>query len=100
MKIKFIVIAYLWYDKVNGNSYFSCRVLDTMAGKEFSLPFQYGCGCTYREAAIAELIKRKVTPFEGNIHRWERENGYPVRYIECKVTRREAIAYGKLPEKD
>lgn len=52
--------ARTWFDKVNGNSYFSAIVvvdygLPTV--KEFKLPFQYGYGEQYVHAAKMALVK-------------------------------------------
>jgi hypothetical protein len=50
-----------WFDKVNGNSYFSAEVV-TNYGQEdaqtFILPFQYGYGDAYIYASLSELNKR------------------------------------------
>jgi hypothetical protein len=49
-----------WFDKVNGNSYFSAEVV-TNYGQEdaqtFILPFQYGYGDAYIYASLSELNK-------------------------------------------
>jgi hypothetical protein len=50
--------ARTWFDKVNGNSYFSAKlVLDygTEAQREYFLPFQYGYGDQYQYEALNEL---------------------------------------------
>ena len=54
-----------WFDKVNGNSYFSARVtLDYGMESEqsFVLPFQYGYGDMYRQATIKALKGRGLMP--------------------------------------
>jgi hypothetical protein len=50
-----------WFDKVNGNSYFSARVtLDYGMESEqsFVLPFQYGYGDMYVYEALNELKQK------------------------------------------
>jgi len=50
-----------WFDKVNGNSYFSARVtLDYGMENEqsFILPFQYGYGDAYVYEALNELKQK------------------------------------------
>jgi len=55
-----------WFDKVNGNSYFSAIVTVNYQlenEESFVLPFQYGYGDQYRYEAINELKKRNfITP--------------------------------------
>jgi hypothetical protein len=51
-----------WYDKVNGNSYFSAEiVLDygTETDRRYFLPFQYGYGDHYQYETINELKRQK-----------------------------------------
>jgi hypothetical protein len=51
-----------WYDKVNGNSYFSAEiVLDygTETERRYFLPFQYGYGDQYQYETINELKRQK-----------------------------------------
>tara|TARA_R110000824_G_scaffold329248_1_gene516074 strand:- start:370 stop:627 length:258 start_codon:yes stop_codon:yes gene_type:complete len=49
MKIKYIATAKEWFDKVNGNSYFSVRIKDLKTNKTIYLPFQYGYGTKYEQ---------------------------------------------------
>ena len=61
-----------WFDKVNGNSYFSARVtLDfgTDTQETFTLPFQYGYGDHYIDMANKALHEK------GFIDDPEHENG-------------------------
>jgi len=59
MKIKTIdVNAKEWFDKVNGNSYFSAIVTlnyKLSDEKEIKLPFQYGYGEQYQFQALKEI---------------------------------------------
>jgi len=54
-----------WFDKVNGNSYFSGEVI-VNAGKKnettIKLPFQYGYGDYYRYSAF-EAVKKNLKTF-------------------------------------
>jgi hypothetical protein len=50
-----------WFDKVNGNSYFSAEVVTNYGqadAQTFILPFQYGYGDAYIYASLSELNKR------------------------------------------
>ena len=68
MKVKTIdVIAKEWFDKANGNSYFSASVcvnfrMETQ--KDYSLPFQYGYGDHYIDMANQYLIKKGIVTSE------------------------------------
>lgn len=50
-----------WFDKVNGNSYFSAKVTVNYGmenEKSFTLPFQYGYGSQYEQESFSELKKQ------------------------------------------
>lgn len=55
-----------WFDKVNGNSYFSARLVLNygMENQEsFTLPFQYGYGSAYEQSAskiLNEFFKNDI----------------------------------------
>lgn len=50
-----------WFDKVNGNSYFSARVW--INGKwKITLPFQYGYGDHFKSVAVRALVKEGFIP--------------------------------------
>lgn len=67
MKIKTIDInAKEWFDKVNGNSYFSGTITlnyGMKSAKCFDMPFQYGYGDHYVDMAGELLEKQKQLPF-------------------------------------
>jgi len=44
MKYKYIAVTKEWFDKVNGNSYFSVQIEDIEKDITYKLPFQYGYG--------------------------------------------------------
>lgn len=54
------VMAREWFDKVNGNSYFTatCYVDD----KVLELPYQYGYGDHYQDMAIRAMEKENMLP--------------------------------------
>jgi len=73
-----------WFDKVNGNSYFSALVtvdygMDTES--TIKLPFQYGYGDHYIDMADKALVKAGFIP-ETSYHltNWCRENKVILRY--------------------
>ena len=57
------VEARLWFDSINGNSYFTARVW--VDGKwVLTLPFQYGYGNQYEYEANEQLIEAGYLPIE------------------------------------
>ena len=69
MKIKTIdVNAREWFDKVNGNSYFSGNVtlnFGMKSQKSFDMPFQYGYGSHYIDMASNLLSKEGMVKPNG-----------------------------------
>jgi len=67
-----IVQGRKWFDKVNGNTYFSCWVqVPTEQGfKSFCIPFQYGYGDQWQFESV--VVLRKLRFFkDDNRQRWE-----------------------------
>jgi len=55
------VVAYEWFDKVNGNSYFAATVTvnyGLKSEKVIKVPYQYGYSDAYRYEAIKQLIEQ------------------------------------------
>lgn len=63
MKIKTLdVNAFEWFDKINGNSYFSGIIIINYSMKDektIFIPFQYGYGNHYQDVAIDILDNQK-----------------------------------------
>lgn len=59
------ILAFEWYDKVNGNSYFSAKItIDN--DKVLFLPFQYGYGNAFEYEAKAVLTEHNfISPQHG-----------------------------------
>jgi hypothetical protein len=70
LKIKTIdVQAKEWFDKVNGNSYFSANVTINYGlenQQNIFLPFQYGYGSHYMDIAGQELLELKLVKKNDN----------------------------------
>jgi len=74
-----IVEGLKWFDKVNGNTYFSCLVqVPTDSGfKPFCIPFQYGYGEQWQFESV--VVLRKLGFFKGDDRqRWE----LPIIFID------------------
>ena len=93
-KIKTIIVqAKEWFDKVNGNSYFSAEVTLNFGLKDqrvHYLPFQYGYGDHYRDAAYKHLQEvGEIPKQEGMKSYWSyyEDNGIVYRHSKeenCK----------------
>lgn len=58
---KIVVIGGKWFDKVNGNTYNSAKIIDTETGRAYYTPFCYGYGSAYLHEAenyIKEELKQ------------------------------------------
>lgn len=93
MKIKYICETVEWRDKVNGNTYHTCRITRTRDGKTIASKFTYGYGNHYRQTAITYMVhckwiptKYKETPFL-----FERENDYPIYWTTRQGLKRECL---------
>jgi len=71
-----------WFDKVNGNSYFSADVtvdLGIDTEKNFVIPFQYGYGEHYRDAAFSLIKKELNIKTDDCLWRYCRDNNIILR---------------------
>ena len=89
-----------WFDKINGNSYFSAQVTVNYGLKgvsSFKLPFQYGYGSQYEQEAFKELIERGFITIKDSGSYACREAGIILR---CNMQRgclkRDVVAWGGL----
>ncbi len=101
-KIKYIVNAVKWFDKVNGNTYHSVRITRLRDGKTITTatPYQYGYGEHYRQTALALMAKEKWLPVkyrgEHDRYKYEMDNNYPIMWEVRDGLKREMIANGTL----
>ena len=89
MKIKTIdVNAKEWFDRVNGNSYFSADItvnFGMKTEKHFTLPFQYGYGNHYEHQAFKELQKQGlVKPEDERTSYWGYYRDHGIIYRHSK----------------
>ena len=91
-KIKTIdITAKEWFDKINGNSYFSAEVVINYNLKNtttINLPFQYGYGDHYKDVTFQE-IKKELNCFKKYTSYWKAYQDYKIitRYTKhenCK----------------
>ena len=75
-----------WFDKVNGNSYFSMNItvnFGLKSKKMIYVPMQYGYGDHYKYMAI-ETIKKELNCFK----KYDKMQGYFKVYEDCKIIAR------------
>ncbi len=104
MKNKFTGLACRWWDRVNGNTYCSVKIINNRTGKAIAAPFQYGGGDFYRQAALEAMLKAHWLPkqygekgqAERELWYYERDNNYPIQWIVKDGTKAECIANGTL----
>ena len=98
------VTAKEWFDKVNGNSYFSAQVTLNYAMDDeqtIYLPFQYGYGEHYLTETVNELISRKLISkgkekYNPSLWRYCDENGIVLRKNKIEHCKnREVKDFGK-----
>lgn len=103
-KIKYIVNAVKWFDKINGNTYHSVRVTrcsdrETIVPK---MPYEYGHGNQYRYTALKLMADNGWLTDEysqgdhSSLYAFERENEYPIYWVVSNGLKREMIANGTL----
>jgi hypothetical protein len=98
MKIKFVVQVVKWFDKVNGNTYHSCRITRCWDGFVITAPFQYGYGDQYRWTARKLMLDVGWIPkrYASDTGGYERENKYPILWIERHGLKRECVENGRI----
>ena len=93
------VNAKQWWDKINGNSYFSAVVTVDYAlptEKQIKVPFQYGYGDSYEQGAFTALQESGI--YTGNARQlWGlRDEGVIIRKdIEKGCKKRDVVEFGK-----
>ena len=93
MNTEYIITAKQWHDKVNGSSYFSCRIESTI-DKDLlvKLPFQYGDAARYEAVQHLQgngLITKKIS--HPGAH-----SELPIHYTMIEnCLKRDVIAWGE-----
>ncbi len=86
--------ALTWFDKVNGNSYFSALVTmdyGTENEKTIKLPFQYGYGSQYESETKAVLTEHNyISPaYSESLYTYCQRNNIILRSSNRKALKRE-----------
>ena len=81
-----------WFDKVNGNSYFSAQIIidyDLPTYQKYFLPFQYGYGDSYQWQSLKHLQKIGIVSNDIG-HLWQlRDQGIIIRTSKRNALKRE-----------
>ena len=95
------VICKEWFDRINGNSYFSARII-LNGGLEnetvLTLPFKYGYGNHYEYEAVKVVKKFLNIPLEANESYWKFYKDNNIKYFNTKHERclkREVVNFAK-----
>lgn len=92
-----IIEAKEWYDKANGQSYFSARIHVNNA-MIFFLPFENGNGDYYLQSAMEKMIAEKFipsSPAEHQLSRYCAKRGILFHATICPALKRDTIAWAK-----
>ena len=87
-----------WFDRVNGNTYHSCRITRHSDGAELCCPFEYGYGEAYKGTALLAMVEKGWidAKYSGsNYHMFERDNEYPIIWTVSDGLKRDCVANGK-----
>jgi hypothetical protein len=87
-KIEYIAVIRRWWDKQNGNSYFSAQVFDIHMRLIKVLPFQYGSDS---EHIIASWVQA-MNPIHEHIHDVSRK----IYFDRNDTTKRDCVALGSV----
>lgn len=75
------VVGRRWFDRVNGNTYCSADVFfDGILVAE--VPFEYGYGSYYRQAAFAELKRKKLIKLRKHESDWQYCNRNKIELLD------------------
>jgi hypothetical protein len=101
MRYRYTGIAIKWFDKLNGNTYHSVRVINNETGEMLFCPFQYGYGEQYRQTALKAMSeagwlpsKYRAVDGEAKYLCYERKTGYPILWTVSDRLKRECVANG------
>ena len=86
---EYIVEIRIWFDKVNGNSYFSARIYDLRMNLLKVVPFQYGYGSHPRDVCVAHIQAMN------KVHQHKFEISRKTYFNEMKSLKRDCVAFGE-----
>ena len=96
--VKYIATIKKWFDKQNGNTYHSGRILRVKDNEEIRVPWQYGYGEQYKVSCFDEMQKQGwiVKTDRYSVDWWQRKNDYPIKWIDkVYCSKNVMIAWGR-----
>lgn len=97
-RIKFICHAVKWFDKVNGNTYHSVRVVRVRDGAVIAQGMTYGYGSQYEQTALELMADNKWLPAKyrgAKKYQYSIDNNYPIHWEVCSGLKRDMITNAK-----
>src|SRR5271169_2740033 len=99
-KIKFSINVVRWFDRINGNTYHSCRITVIKDSSTIFCPMVYGYSECYKQTSLEALLINNLLPKNyskenNNLYLYERENNYPILWNVSEGLKRECITNGK-----
>ncbi|MCP4648764.1 MAG: hypothetical protein GY853_01610 [PVC group bacterium] len=95
-ELKFFVTGCRWFDKINGNTYHSARIVRASDSKVLYCPFEYGYGEQYKETALLAMVKSGWIP-EKDYRQYEMNNNYPILWNVKDGLKRDCLENGFDP---
>jgi hypothetical protein len=103
MKIKTIdVQAKEWFDRINGNTYFSAQITlnyGMKSEKTLHIPYEYGYDSYYEQASLDLLKKEGILKDVGTFGRLSvacENRGIILRSSKVKALKRDVIQWGEV----
>jgi hypothetical protein len=78
-----------WFDRINGNSYFSARIYDLDMNLLKVVPFQYGYGSHPRDVCITTINSMN------EVHQHKFDISRQTYFNEMKSLKRDCVAFGE-----
>lgn len=97
-KIKFIAKVCRWFDRINGNTYHSVKIIRCKDNKTIYCPFQYGYDSAYENTTLQDMLKARWLPRkynETNYWLYQRENNYPILFDVQDGLKRDCVNNGR-----
>ena len=96
--IKYIATIKKWFDKANGNTYHSARIIRLKDDKEIRVKWKYGYEEQYKTSCFKEMQNQKwLVKYDNySVGYWQRRNNYPIKWIDKgHGLKRDMVAWGE-----
>jgi len=95
---KYTAVVKKWFDKVNGNTYHSVRIIRHSDEAVCVAPFQYGYGSQYEQSTFEAMESAGwiESPKDTPPICYNRDNGYPVIFTVSDGLKRACVSNGEV----